>query len=173
MRLLILPVLAIAASGAAFAQGSTLDKVYACTGIAKAEERLACFDSAVASFKTAQTKGDVRVVTKEQDAAAEKQAFGLRDVEATNAAKASAGAAPIIAAPPIENVTLTLTAATKRADGKYRFTMSDGQVWEQIDSENVQGVKKLPAPAEVKSAFMGSFLMKIDGGRAIRVKRVK
>lgn len=172
MRLFILPVLAIAASGAAFAQGSTLDKVYACTGITKAEERLACFDAAVASFKQAQTKGEVQVVTREQAVAAEKQAFGLRDVEATASAKAAAGVAPPAPAP-LQNVMLQLTSATKRPDGKYRFTMSDGQVWEQIDSDNVQGLKKLPAPAEVKTASLGSFMMKIDGGRAIRVRRVK
>lgn len=173
MRLFILPVLAIAASGAAFAQGSTLDKVYACTGIAKAEERLACFDSAVASFKQAQTQGDVRVVTKEQDAAAQKQAFGLRDAGATNAAKASAGAAPIAAPAPMENVRLTLSEATLRKDGKYRFTMSDGQVWEQISSESVQGLRKLPASVQIKTAALGSFKMSIDGGGTTRVKRIK
>ena len=172
MRLFILPVLAIAASGAAFAQGSTLDKVYACTGVAKAEERLACFDAAVASFKQAQTKGDVQVVTREQSVAAEKQAFGLRAPEAAASAKAAVGVAPATPAP-IENVVLQLTAATKRADGKYRFTMSDGQVWEQIDSDNVQGLNKLPASAEFKTASLGSFMMKIGGERAIRVRRVK
>ena len=103
---------------------------------------------------------------------AEKQAFGLREADATVAAKASVGVAPPTAKP-IENVQLTLTAATKRADGKYRFTMSDGQVWEQIDSDSVSGVRKLPVSAEIKTASLGSFMMNIDGGRAIRVRRVK
>ena len=172
MRLFILPLLAIAASGSALAQGSTLDKVYSCTGIAKADDRLACFDAAVAGFKQAQATGDVQVVTREQAVQAEKQAFGLREADATVAAKASVGVAPPTAKP-IENVQLTLTAATKRADGKYRFTMSDGQVWEQIDSDSVSGVRKLPVLAEIKTASLGSFMMNIDGGRAIRVRRVK
>ena len=67
MRLFILPVLAIAASGSAFAQGSTLDKVYACTGITKAEDRLACFDGAVAGFKQAQAKGAKQAFAKDAD----------------------------------------------------------------------------------------------------------
>ena len=172
MRLFILPVLAIAASGSAFAQGSTLDKVYACTGITKAEDRLACFDGAVAGFKQAQAKGDVQVVTREQAVQAETKAFGLREADATVAAKASVGVAPAVPKP-IENVKLTLTVATKRADGKYRFTMSDGQIWEQIDSDSVGNVRKLPLSAEIKTASLGSFMMNIDGGRAIRVRRVK
>ena len=172
MRKFILPLLVLAASGPAFAQSSTLDKVYACTGITKAEERLACFDGAVAGFKQAQAKGDVRVVTKEQAVEAEKQAFGLRTPDAATAARASVGVAPPTPKP-IENVMLKLTAANKRPDGKYRFTMEDGQVWEQIDSDSVSSVKKFPASAEIKTAMMGSFMLKIDGGRGIRVRRVK
>jgi hypothetical protein len=68
----ILPLVVLAVSGPAVAQGSTLDKVYACTGIAKAEDRLACFDGAVAGFKQAQAAGDVKVVTREQTVKAEK-----------------------------------------------------------------------------------------------------
>ena len=63
--------------------------------------------------------------------------------------------------------------AAKRADGKYRFTLSDGQVWEQIDSDNVGSMKKFPMGAEIKTAFLGSFLMKIENGKTIRVRRVK
>ena len=174
MRMFILPLLAIAASGSAFAQGSTLDKVYACTGITKAEDRLACFDGAVAGFKQAQAAGDVKVVTREQTAQGEKQAFGLREKEAVEAARVSAGAIPAQAAPaPIENVQVRITGATKRADGKYRFTFEDGQVWEQIDSDNVGSMKKLPLSAEIKTAFLGSFLMSMDNGKTIRVRRVK
>lgn len=174
MRKFILPLLVFAASGPAFAQGSTLDKVYACTGITKAEDRLACFDGAVAGFKQAQAAGDVKVVTREQTVQAEKQAFGLRESDAVEAARASAGALPAPAAPAaIENVQVKVTVAVKRADGKYRFTLDDGQIWEQVDSDSVSGLKKLPLSAEIKTAYLGSFLMKIDGGRAIRVRRVK
>jgi hypothetical protein len=172
MRVIMLSVLAIAASGAAAAQGTTLDRVYACTSITKTDDRLACFDAAVADFKQAQTTGDVQVVTREQAVQAEKQAFGLRAPEAVVAAKTTAGVAPP-APEVIETVKVQLTAAVKRGDGKYRFTMSDGQVWEQIDTDTVSGVRKLPLPAEIKTAALGSFMMKIDGGRAIRVRRVK
>lgn len=176
MRLFILSVLAVAASGSAVAQGpgqgTTLDRVYACTSVGKADDRLACFDAAVADFKKAQTTGDVQVVTRQQAVEAEKQAFGLRAPEAVAAAKTTAGVAPP-APEAIENVTVQLTAAVKRADGKYRFTLSDGAVWDQIDSDRVSGLKNLPVSAEIKTASLGSFMMKVDGGKAIRVRRVK
>lgn len=174
MRMFILPLLVIAASGPALAQGSTLDKVYACTGITKAEDRLACFDGAVAGFKQAQAAGDVKVVTREQIAQGEKQAFGLRETAAVEAARTSAGAAPAQAAPaPIANVQVKIASVAQRVDGKYRFTLEDGAVWEQIDSGNVPGVRKLPVSAEIKTAALGSFLMKIEGGKTLRVRRVK
>ena len=172
MRVFILPLLAIAASGSALAQSSTLDKVYSCSGITKAEDRMACFDAAVAGFKQAQATGEVQVVTREQAVAAEKQAFGLRTSDAAVVARSTDGVAPP-APKAIENVQLKLMSAVKRADGRYRFTMEDGQVWEQVETSMVGGVNRLPAPAEIKSAAFGSFMMKIDDGRAIRVRRVK
>lgn len=174
MRMFVLPVLAIAASGSAMAQGSTLDKVYSCAGITKADDRLACFDAAVAGFKQAQAAGDIQVVTKQQVVEGEKQAFGLRDSDAVEAARASAGALPAPAAPAaIDSVLVKVASAVKRADGKYRFTLDDGQVWEQVGSDSVGSLRKLPLPAEIKAASLGSFLMKIEGNSAVRVRRVK
>ncbi len=174
MRVFVLPVLAIAASGSAMAQGSTLDKVYSCAGITKSDDRLACFDDAVAGFKEAHAAGEIQIVTKEQVVEGEKQSFGLRDSGAVEAARASAGALPAPAAPAtIDSVQVKVASAVKRGDGKYRFTLEDGQIWEQIDSDSVGGLRKFPLSAEIRAASLGSFMMKIDGKQAVRVRRVK
>ncbi|MEQ1784563.1 MAG: hypothetical protein ABMA14_24720, partial [Hyphomonadaceae bacterium] len=102
------------------------------------------------------------------------QAFGVRDSDAVEAARASAGALPAPTAPAaIANVQVKVTSAVKRGDGKYRFTLEDGQIWEQIDSDAISGLRRLPLSAEIKAAAFGSFMMKIEGNPSLRVRRVK
>jgi hypothetical protein len=76
MRFLIVPVLTLVALPA-FAQGAPLDKVYACASVADSAQRLACYDTAVAGLKQAESTGGVAVVNREQIEKAEKEAFGL------------------------------------------------------------------------------------------------
>lgn len=160
-------------AGSAVAQETPLAKVYACAGIAGAQERLACFDAAVAGLKTAEAKGSVTVVTPEQKAAAAKQSFGFAD---GGAAAQKAQAAAVGAAPPSEQpdvVTVKIVEAVKARDNRHRFTLDNGQVWEQVETDKVSGLKPLPASAEIRKASLGSFMMKINDGRSIRVRRVK
>ena len=60
---------------------------------------------------------------------------------------------------------------------KTRFFLTNGQVWDQIDSVKVrvQRVKDgNPNVAEIKKAALGSFFLRINGkGRAIRIRRKK
>lgn len=161
--------------GSVFAQEAPLAKVYACAGIGGAEARLACFDAAVAGLKQAEAAGSVTVVTPEQAAAAAKESFGFASGSAA-ARNAQVAAAPASTPPPPEQpdlLTVTVVKAVKGADSRYRFTLENGQVWEQVETETVQGVNALPASAEISKAAMGSFRMKIDGKRAVRVRRVK
>lgn len=160
---IILASVAVLPVGIATAQEAGLGKVYACAAIADSNARLACFDSAVAGIRQAQAAGDIKVVTREQAAEGAKQAFGL--------SASAAGAAAVQIETP-DRVSVSLTAIDKRADGKSRFTTSDGQVWDQIGVEKVVR-KTLPIEAEIRSAALGSFMMKIDGGAPIRVRRVK
>jgi len=57
-------------------------------------------------------------------------------------------------------------------DGKLRFTLEDGQVWRQTDGVRLPGLGKGPWTAEVRSAAMGSFMLKLDNRTPVRVKRV-
>lgn len=174
--------LAACAAFAAFAataqaQESQVDKVYACAGVSDGAARLACFDAAVAAMKQAQAAGDVSVVSRAQIQQAEKDTFGLGPQAQTTAVTGVLKGAPAPAAADAEaeldNVKVTISTATKRPDGTYRFTLDNGQVWEQVETDKVSGLKPLPASAEIRKASLGSFMMKINGGRSIRVRRVK
>ena len=173
MRLLIITAFSALCAGGAFAQEAPLAKVYACAGIAGAQERLACFDAAVAGLKQAEAKGSVTVVTPEQKAAAATQSFGFADggAAAQKAQAAAVGVAPPPEQPDVVNV--KVVEAVKARDNRHRFTLDNGQVWEQVETDKVQGINVLPASAEIRKASLGSFMMKINDKRAIRVRRVK
>ena len=63
-------------------------------------------------------------------------------------------------------------AVAGRNDGKLRFTMENGQVWKQIDSTTLRNIGQAPWTAEIRKASFGSFLLSLNGGRAVRVERV-
>ncbi len=173
MRLFILPVVALLSGGAAMAQEAPLSKVYACAGIAESGARLACYDAAVGVLKQAEAAGGVAVVSREQLADVGKKSFGLSTPDLSDVAKVApnvAAAAPVEA---IDSIQAKITSAEKRANGKVRFVLDNGQIWDQLEAERIRGVNKLPVSAEIKKSMLGNFMMKIDGGIAIRVRRVQ
>ena len=172
MRVFILLTAAVLAAGAAFAQESPLAKVYACAGLPKADERPACYGAAIAGLKQAEATGGVAVVSREQVTEESEQAFVFKMPEAADIARAAGIAVPSAPEQP-DDVQVSIASAAKRADGKYRFTLDNRQVWEQIEIEKIDRLGALPLKAEIKAAALGSFLMRIEGGRSIRVRRLR
>lgn len=171
MRAFILPLAAVLTAGIAQAQEGPLTKVYACAEIGAASERLACYDAAIAGLKSAEASGGVAVVSPEQVVEAEKQAFGLGPATLADVARnAAPAAAPKMEAP--DTLQVTITSAVKRPGGGLRFTMDNGQVWEEIDT-SLGRVTGLPAKAEIRKGAFGSFMLKIGDKPVTRVKRVK
>lgn len=175
MRFPALPALAFIALPA-FAQEAPLDKVYACAGIFDSAQRLACYDSAVAGLKQAESSGGLAVVNREQIERAEKEAFGL----ATPSLSALAESARSTAAAPaaeksktLDRVTFPVKSVTTGPDGRYRFVMENGQEWRQTDGIKLPAIGKGPWQAEIRKAAVGSYMLKLDNRTAVRVKRVE
>ncbi len=168
-----------------FAQEAPLTKVYACADIADGAARLACFDGAVASLKQAQASGGVAVVSRAQIEKAEKEAFGLPTPSLSELARSTAAAAspvanstaaataPAPAPQALDNIILTITSLKKLPNGTYRFTMDNGQVWQQIDTYDLGTLTKTPMTAEIRKASVGSFMLKAGGRTAVRVRRIE
>lgn len=180
MRVFVLAACAAFATAAvggqeALAQENQVDKVYACAGVADGAARLACFDAAVASMKQAQAAGDVSVVSRAQVQQAEKDTFGLGPQAQTTAVTGvMTGVAPAAAAAAeLDNVKVTIVTATKRPDGSYRFTLDNGQVWEQSDTVTLGTLPRGTIEGEIRRGAMGSFFLKAGNRSLVRVKRIK
>jgi len=174
-------VLAGCAAVAAFAQvaqaqESQVDKVYACAAVSEGAARLACFDAAVAGMKQAQAAGDVSVVSRAQVQQAEKDTFGLGPQAQTSAVTGVMKGAPTPAAAAeaeLDNVKVSIVTATKRPDGSYRFTLDNGQVWEQSDTVTLGTLPRGTIEGEIRRGAMGSFFLKAGNRSLVRVRRIK
>jgi hypothetical protein len=177
MRLFIFAVVSVIGAGAAAAQEAPLQKVYACAALQEADARLACYDAAVKGLQQAEASGGVAVVSREQIVEAEKQAFGLRQSPTLgDVARATSPAVAAAVPPPVEpdSVAAKITALNERADGRWQFTLENGQVWEQAERVKLKRTPKTGWGVEIKKAMMGSFLMSIENGdRGVRVRRVQ
>lgn len=149
-------------------------KVYACSEIADAGARLACFDTAVAAMKTAETQGQFAAVDAAGVRQIEREAFGfslpsLPRLAFPNLRSENGGAAE---AERTAEMHMTI-ARVGRYDGHVAFVMENGQTWIQVDSD-ASRLARAGRTVTIKRAALGSYLMSVDaGGPAMRVRRTE
>jgi hypothetical protein len=163
--------------GAASAQSATgaspaverpalLARLVACRSVADPSARLACYDTAAGALDTAEQQGEVVIVDRNQVNAARRQLFGF-----------SVPAMPSLfergdqPAEQVDSIESTLTRAYQNNERRWVFTLADGSVWRQIDVDSVRFRNRGNPPVRVRRGALGSFLLTIDGSRAVRVHR--
>lgn len=174
--LILLAAVVLAGPLAAVAEtANETDAVYACIDIEPDGDRLACYDDAVGRLKIAEDTGEIATVSRTEVEQVRREAFGF-----------SLPSLPAFAwrgddsddgdskAEKIDTVTLAVSEIERLQTGRLFITLENGQVWRQTDGPRVtysasRGVES----AEIKRAALGSYRMKLDGGRAFRVKRVE
>lgn len=153
------------------AEPASTEAVYECAALSDDMERLACYDAAVGRLKAAEEAGEVTTISRTEVETVQREAFGF-----------SLPSLPRIAMPKfgdgedgeIKAITAGVDSITSSRVSGLRITLDNGQVWQQTDGRRVtyskrKGVKE----AVIKQAALGSFMMKLDGGVAFRVKRVQ
>jgi hypothetical protein len=164
MRVFIFTAFVPIIAAPALAQEALHKKVYACAQVSDTDQRHACFDGLVPDLRKA---GEAQFGA----AAAPKPSPFTAPIAAAEAPKT---AKPTVQTPvETQNVRLAVRSMARSADGKLRFTMENGQIWRQIDSTTVRNVGQGPWTADIRKASFGSFLLSLNGGRALRVERLK
>lgn len=161
MRVFIFAALIPIITAPAVAQEALHKRVYACAQMADAGQRHSCFDALVPELKKA---GESQFGAP----ATPKTSPLTAPVVTAEAPKTSKPAAP---SEP-EKVNLPVKSMSRSTDGKLRFTMENGQVWKQIDTTTLRNIGEAPWTAEIRKASFGSFLLSLNGGKAVRVERV-
>jgi hypothetical protein len=147
---------------------AALDQVYQCASITDQAQRLACYDSAVGRLREAQTSGDLVAVDRAQAQEVEREAFGFSLPSLPRIfGRGEDGAEPEFA-----EMQLTLDRVVMRRDGTATFYMTNGQVWTQVDNENPRNARA-GGEVTIRRASLGSFLMSLRNGPALRVRRTQ
>lgn len=144
-------------------RASVLAAVVDCRKVTEPTARLACYDQATAEFDRAERAGEVAVVDRGQAKVLRKQAFGF-DLSLSFFNRGSKEDA-------IDRVTLTLDHSSLDRDGRWRFTTTEGAVWQQTDEERVSPEPHKGSQLAVRRAALGSYFCNVDGQRAVRCQR--
>jgi hypothetical protein len=142
----------------------TLERLMACRGIADNAARLNCFDTAAGALDTAQRQGEVVVMDRAGIAETRRELFGF-EMPSLPRLFGPEGAVEI------DSIETTLQSASLVGEGRWVFRLADGSVWRQIDSERARFQNSPGQPVRVRRASLGSFLLTVDGSRAVRVRR--
>lgn len=134
----------------------------ACQSLTDDAERLACYDSRVGALRAAQEDESIMVVDREEVRDAERGLFGLR------LPRLFGGGEQIDA---IESTIASVAGGNRSRP--WRFTLEDGSVWEQTDSEIMSRDPRAGHPIRIERAALGSFRAEINGMRKIRVSRIQ
>lgn len=142
----------------------TLARLMACRSVADNVARLACFDAAAGALDTAERAGEVVVIDRAGVAETRRQLFGF-EMPSLPRLFGPEGAGEI------DSIDSTLQSAALVGEGRWVFRLADGSVWRQIDSERVRFTNRPGQEVRVRKASLGSFLLTVDGSRAVRVRR--
>ena len=183
------------------ASSSALNDIYSCAAIEDDDKRLACFDRAVKSVKSAEETGDLVAVDKSQVQTLQREAFGfnlpslpkfriptlvrrqaaknnISETAPSDIAEEPANSAQVLEKTKtgeISKIVYSIARIKKRANGKLVFYLENGQVWAQTNPKDINLPRNVEGlKAEIKKAAFGTYLLRINGkGGAIRVRRTR
>jgi hypothetical protein len=138
-----------------------------CRDVQDSAQRLACYDKAVADLQTATQNHQVVMVDREHISKTKRKLFGLPlpDINLFGG-KEDEGEE-------ISTVEGVVASAFTDQDNRWRVSLQDGALWQQIDDRPVAIGPKSGDPVVVTKAALGSYMMRIKNRPGIRVRRIK
>lgn len=139
-----------------------------CRSITDNAARLACFDQASGALLAATSRGDVSVVDRGELRTTRRSLFGFglpklpffRGDPTANEAS--------------DNLDSKIASARELGYGKYRIGLTDGNaVWETLETYESLDPPRPGQPIAIKRGPMGSYMVRIDGQRGVKAKRVQ
>lgn len=161
------PAAAQSDAGPEVAPPEVISKMFDCREIEDAEARLACFDREVARVYEAQASRELVIADREQIKETRRGLFGLRLPKIGLFSGGDEGGEDDVG-----QITATLSGASRLRNGRYIYTLEDGARWLEIESS--AGSRRYSAgdTIVIKKAALGSFKAKVNGRRAVRVRRL-
>ena len=148
-----------------------LTDLYACEAVANKDAQLACFRTETAKLRGGETPVRAPAISAAPVISAEPLVVEKETAPAFNEAFE---AKPKTVKAPKERTSVIRSTETYGANGYIRFTLDNGEVWQQIESARLRLGKGSPDELMIKKASLGSFRASVNDRRpSFRVKRIK
>jgi hypothetical protein len=140
-----------------------------CRALTDAAARLACYDKAVDGLNAATASGDVVVVERTEVRKARKGLFGF-----TLPRIGFLTGKPDNAEDKADETRLesTITASRSIGNGKWRFTVEGGAMWETVEANMGFSDPKPGRKVLIEKGIMGAYFATVDKGRRVQAKRI-
>ena len=146
---------------------AVVDALYACQQQADPAARLACYDQAVATIRTAEEERNVIFTDREQVREARRGLFGFGNIKLGGIFGGGDGDDD-----DMQQIDVPLKSITVQRDGKLLFGLADGSTWAQTDTTRPR-LRELKAKSiQIRRGPLGSFIAELDGGTPLKVKRL-
>jgi hypothetical protein len=161
-------MLALQASAAEPQAPPVLEQLLACRKLENSAERLACFDRQTATFETARSRREVVVVDRQQIRSTQRSLFGLTlpRIPFLDGKDDSADAVPSEIEAVVKSIRVT-------RDGKWVVGLDNEATWQTTDVSAFDTPPKVGAKVKVRRAALGSFVLAVEGKRALRAIRLR
>jgi hypothetical protein len=140
-------------------------RLIACQSIKDNVQRLACYDREVASVSSANSRGDLVVMDREQVRKTRRSLFGL---SLPDLGVFGGGELPGDA----DTLETTIRGAKEGPDGKWWFNLAEGGTWVQLDSRDFIVDPAPGQPVKVRRGAMNSYIMNVNKQTGIKVHRI-
>lgn len=149
---------------------SPLTSLYSCANIDSATDRLACYDSHVASLKIAEEKNEIVAIDANIAKKLKREAFGFNLPSLPKLGLPSFGSSD-----KAEAQTFKVKSIRKVARN-HIITLENGQVWRETTGR-ISYIPKGDISAVIKAKSLGSFSLQLTNGkstvRGLKVKRIE
>lgn len=170
-------ILALALAGpGAMAQAATdplppaVAKLIDCRAVTDGAARLACYDAQVDVLAQATARSEIVVLDKEALKKTRRSLFGFslpplpffrgQDGDRNEADE------------PMNAIEATIGSARPLGYGKWMFVLDDGARWQTTETIGMMRDPKAGQSIRIEKGALGSYVAKVEGGRAVRVMRV-
>jgi hypothetical protein len=146
-------------------RAAVVQGVFDCRKLADSAARLACYDRTVDAMSSAESKGDLVTIDREQRRAVRRQAFGF---SLPSFSIFDRGEKP----EEVNRLTARISSAERDPYGKWIVKLDDGAAWVQTESQDLGRDPRKGSTVEINKGLLGAYFMKVDGQAAIKVRRV-
>jgi hypothetical protein len=158
---------AIAAPKAPMMQPPPADfaRLIACRSITDGAQRLACYDREVGVVGSANARGDLVVMNREEVRKTRRSLFGLSlpDLSVFGGGNLPGDA---------DTLETTIKFARQGPDGKWLFVLAEGGQWVQLDSRDFIVDPAPGQPVRIKQGALGSYMMNVNKQTGVKVHRI-